>query len=127
MNYLVYLKLKEYLKNKEVWIAVIERYLKHINKELKIEIDMILPLTKRDWVLKYKNMRMVNLETKTKVETINELESTKQVLCEHSRKRLIKKIVEDGITLIIVSHEDEFIKKVSDRIYYLNDNKLEIV
>lgn len=40
---------------------------------------------------------------------------------------LIKKIVEDGITLIIVSHEDEFIKKVSDRIYYLNDNKLEIV
>ena len=40
---------------------------------------------------------------------------------------LIKKIVEDGITLIIVSHEDEFIKKVSDRIYNLNDNKLEIV
>lgn len=40
---------------------------------------------------------------------------------------LMKKIVEDGITLIIVSHEDEFIKKVSDRIYYLNDNKLEIV
>ena len=66
---------------------------------------MILPLTKRDWVLKYKNMRMVNLETKTKVETINELESTKQVLCEHSRKRLIKKIVE------IVEKECYYLKK----------------
>ena len=105
MNYLVYLKLKEYLKNKEVWIAVIERYLKHINKELKIEIDMILPLKERGWVLKYKNIRMVNLEIKLKVETANELESKTQVLYEHSRKKLIKKIVE------IVEKECYYLKK----------------
>lgn len=38
---------------------------------------------------------------------------------------LIKKIVEEDMTLIIVSHEEEFIKKVSDTIYNLN-NKLKI-
>lgn len=39
---------------------------------------------------------------------------------------LIKKIVEEDMTLIIVSHEEEFIKKVSDTIYNLNNNKLKI-
>lgn len=39
---------------------------------------------------------------------------------------LIKKIVEEDITLIIVSHEEEFIKKVSDTIYNLSNNKLKI-
>ena len=39
---------------------------------------------------------------------------------------LIKKIVEEDMTLIIVSHEEEFIKKVSDTIYTLNNNKLKI-
>lgn len=37
---------------------------------------------------------------------------------------LIKKIVEEDMTLIIVSHEEEFIKKVSDTIYNLSNNKL---
>lgn len=39
---------------------------------------------------------------------------------------LIKKIVEEDMTLIIVSHEEEFIKKVSDTIYNLSNNKLKI-
>ena len=39
---------------------------------------------------------------------------------------LIKKIVEEDMTLIIVSHEEEFIKKVSDTIYTLSNNKLKI-
>lgn len=39
---------------------------------------------------------------------------------------LIKKIVEEDMTLIIVSHEEEFIKKVSDMIYNLSNNKLKI-
>ncbi|MDD5980427.1 MAG: amino acid ABC transporter ATP-binding protein [bacterium] len=39
---------------------------------------------------------------------------------------LIKEIVDDNMTLIIVSHEDEFIKKVSDRIYNLSNNKLKV-
>lgn len=39
---------------------------------------------------------------------------------------LIKKIVEEDMTLIIVSHEEEFIKKVSDTIYNLNNYKLKI-
>lgn len=39
---------------------------------------------------------------------------------------LIKKIVEEDMTLIIVSHEEEFIRKVSDTIYNLNNNKLKI-
>ena len=39
---------------------------------------------------------------------------------------LIKKIVEEDMTLIIVSHEEEFIKKVSNTIYNLNNNKLKI-
>ena len=38
---------------------------------------------------------------------------------------LIKKIVEDDMTLIIVSHEEEFIKNVADQIYKLKNNKLE--
>ncbi len=40
--------------------------------------------------------------------------------------KLIKEIVDDNMTLIIVSHEDEFIKKVSDRIYNLSNNKLKV-
>ena len=39
---------------------------------------------------------------------------------------LIKEIVEEDMTLIIVSHEDEFVKKVSDRIYNLSNNKLRV-
>lgn len=39
---------------------------------------------------------------------------------------LIKKIVEKDMTLIIVSHEEEFVRKVSDTIYNLNNNKLKI-
>lgn len=39
---------------------------------------------------------------------------------------LIKEIVEEDMTLIIVPHEDEFIKKVSDRIYDLSNNKLKV-
>ena len=38
---------------------------------------------------------------------------------------IIKKIVEEDITLIIVSHEEEFIKNVSDYIYVLKNNCLE--
>ena len=38
---------------------------------------------------------------------------------------LIKEIVEEDMTLIIVSHEEEFIKKVSDKIFMLNSNGLE--
>lgn len=37
---------------------------------------------------------------------------------------LIKKIVEEDMTLIIVSHEEEFIKKVSNYIYQLKNGKL---
>ena len=36
---------------------------------------------------------------------------------------LIKKIVEEDMTLIIVSHEEEFIKKVSNYIYQLKNGK----
>ena len=39
---------------------------------------------------------------------------------------LIKKIVKEDMTLIIVSHEDDFIKKVSDTIYNLSNNKLKV-
>lgn len=38
---------------------------------------------------------------------------------------LIKKIVEDDMTLIIVSHEEEFIKKVSNYIYQLKNGKFQ--
>ena len=39
---------------------------------------------------------------------------------------LIKKIVEENMTLIIVSHEEEFIKYVSDQIYVLKNNCVEM-
>ena len=39
---------------------------------------------------------------------------------------LIKKIVEEDMTLIIVSHEEEFIKNVSDQIYVLKNNCVEM-
>ena len=39
--------------------------------------------------------------------------------------KLIKELVDDDMTLIIVSHEDEFIKKVSDKIHRFNNKKLE--
>lgn len=38
---------------------------------------------------------------------------------------LIKKIVEEDMTLIIVSHEEEFIKKVSNYIYQLKNRKFQ--
>lgn len=37
---------------------------------------------------------------------------------------LINELVSDDMTLIIVSHEEDFVKKVSDRIYKLNKNGL---
>ena len=39
---------------------------------------------------------------------------------------LIKKIVEENMTLIIVSHVEEFIKNVSDQIYVLKNNCVEM-
>lgn len=45
---------------------------------------------------------------------------------KHSVLNLIKKIVKDDMTLIIVSHEEEFIREVSDTIYTLSNNKLKI-
>ena len=44
---------------------------------------------------------------------------------KYSVLKLIKELVDDDMTLIIVSHEDEFIKKVSDKIYHFNNKKLE--
>ena len=40
--------------------------------------------------------------------------------------KLIKEIVDEDMTLIIVSHEDEFIKNVSDQIYVLKNNCMEM-
>ena len=37
---------------------------------------------------------------------------------------LIDELVKDDLTLIIVSHEDDFVKKISDRIYKLSKNGL---
>lgn len=37
---------------------------------------------------------------------------------------LIKELVDEDMTLIIVSHEEEFIKKVADKIYKINNNTL---
>lgn len=39
---------------------------------------------------------------------------------------LIKEIVEENMTLIIVSHEDEFIRNISDQIYVLKNSRLEM-
>lgn len=37
---------------------------------------------------------------------------------------LIRELVKEDMTLIIVSHENDFINKISDRIYYINNHKL---
>lgn len=39
--------------------------------------------------------------------------------------KLINRLVKEDMTLIIVSHEKEFVKKISDKIYKLNKNKIE--
>lgn len=43
---------------------------------------------------------------------------------KYSVLELIKELVDEDMTLIIVSHEEEFIKKVSDKIYKINNNTL---
>jgi ABC-type polar amino acid transport system ATPase subunit len=40
---------------------------------------------------------------------------------------LINELVKEDMTLIIVSHEDDFVKKVSDKIYKLTKNGLTLV
>lgn len=40
---------------------------------------------------------------------------------------LIKELVKEDMTLIIVSHEDDFVKKVSDKIYKISNKKLKEV
>lgn len=40
---------------------------------------------------------------------------------------LIAELIEENMTLIIVSHEEEFVKKVSDRVIELKNNKLKEV
>ena len=37
---------------------------------------------------------------------------------------LINELIDEGMTLIVVSHEDEFVKKVSDRIFSFNKHTL---
>ena len=38
---------------------------------------------------------------------------------------LIKEIVDEDMTIIIVSHEEDFINKISDKIYTITNNKLD--
>lgn len=40
--------------------------------------------------------------------------------------KLIKELVDEDMTLIIVSHEDEFINKISDKIYIFNNYNVEL-
>lgn len=62
---------------------------------------------------------------KTDIILLDEPTSALDKEMKDSVLNLIKKIVEDDMTLIIVSHEEEFIKNVSDQIYKLKNNKLE--
>ena len=40
--------------------------------------------------------------------------------------RLIKELVDEDMTLIIVSHEDDFVNDVADKIYIFNNHKLKL-
>ena len=62
---------------------------------------------------------------KTDIILLDEPTSALDKEMKDSVLNLIKKIVEEDMTLIIVSHEEEFIKNVSDQIYKLKNNKLE--
>ena len=62
---------------------------------------------------------------KTDIILLDEPTSALDKEMKDSVLNLIKKIVEDDMTLIIVSHEEEFIKKVSNYIYQLKNGKFQ--
>lgn len=39
---------------------------------------------------------------------------------------LIRQLVNEDMTILIVSHEDDFVKEISDKIIYLHDGKIEV-
>ena len=43
---------------------------------------------------------------------------------KNSVLKLINELIDEDMTLIVVSHEDEFVNKVSDRIFSFNKNTL---
>ncbi len=65
------------------------------------------------------------LLTKPDIILLDEPTSALDKEMKYSVLELIKKIVEEDMTLIIVSHEEEFIKKVSNYIYQLKNGKFQ--
>lgn len=63
---------------------------------------------------------------KTDIILLDEPTSALDTEMKDSVLKLIKEIVDEDMTLIIVSHEDEFIKNVSDQIYVLKNNCMEM-
>ncbi len=63
---------------------------------------------------------------KTDIILLDEPTSALDKEMKDSVLKLIKEIVDEDMTLIIVSHEDEFIKNVSDQIYVLKNNCMEM-
>ena len=63
---------------------------------------------------------------KTDIILLDEPTSALDKEMKDSVLKLIKEIVDEDMTLIIVSHEDEFIKNVSDQIYVLKNKCMEM-
>ena len=121
------------LENLTIGLIEIQKYSK--DKSTKLAMDILKKIDLLDQKDKYpdelsggQKQRVAIARTmlmKPEIILLDEPTSALDKEMKDSVVGLIKELVKEDMTLIIVSHEEEFIKKISDKIYLLKKNKLE--
>ncbi len=113
------LKIKKYPRNESVRLALdILRKVDLIDKKDKYPDELSGGQKQRVAIAR-------TLLMKPDIILLDEPTSALDKEMKDSVLKLIKELVDDNMTLVIVSHESEFIAKVSDNIYTLNNYGLE--
>lgn len=121
------------LDNLTIGLIKIKKYPKE--KSIKLALDILKKIDLVDKKDKYseelsggQRQRVAIARTllmKPDIILLDEPTSALDKEMKESVLNLIKELVDEDMTLIIVSHEEDFVKKVSDRIYKLVNHKLE--
>lgn len=122
------------LENLTIGLIEIQKYSKE--KSIKMATDILKKIDILDQKDKYpdelsggQQQRVAIARTmlmKPEIILLDEPTSALDKDMKDSVLELIKELVKEDMTLIIVSHEEEFIKKISDKIYVLKKQGLEL-
>ena len=106
----------DYKKAREEVVALSKKYRLEIDPDARIE-TMSVGLQQRVEILKalYRKARILILDEPTAVLTPQEVEELFEV---------VKKLVETGVSIIIITHKLEEVKAISDRVYILRRGEI---